>query len=518
MKKLLYVGHHYHEKTSSTKFLKELLSQEFEVTSIGIDFEKGFDDRIFDNDYDYVYILQLDFLAPFFIARGCPTIVSPMYDGSASMPLEHWYISKQARYVNFSLHIHNKVQNAGAESLLVKYFLNPNKFEKVEDFNFVKGFIWQRRPEEGLNWQLFHKLLGHNFDALHIHHAPDIPENDVEQPFPLNNEVSYPVTQSTWFESKADFTAVLENSNIYLAPRPSEGIGMGFLEAMARGMVIIANDAPTHSEYLRNWINGVMINKEHVSPLNVDKSILQSLSDNARSSAEIGYKNWLLSQRNIIDFVKSTPSVKVNERLNLGFFVEQLIKSYQQGYMPYYNFLRSENSRLPMTILAELDSSYNYIKGTATPSNYQASISQKEVRKEIKLNESIYFGRADARQFMKEGWLKDEDTLTWIGDQEGVLEFKLTIPKKIKSIAVYFSMRSLGKFVDQESIEIRLNEHLLKVISPSHKFELHKISDIPTSHLLTETPNRLYFRCVSKFKPFLKKKSKLIALRELTFK
>ena len=38
----------------------------------------------------------------------------------------------------------------------------------------------------------------------------------------------------------------------------AEGIGHAFLEAMAEGMVVVANDAPTHSEYISHGLNGLL--------------------------------------------------------------------------------------------------------------------------------------------------------------------------------------------------------------------------------------------------------------------
>jgi hypothetical protein len=52
-------------------------------------------------------------------------------------------------------------------------------------------------------------------------------------------------------------------ANVFFAPRAREGIGMAFLEAMARGQCVVANHAPTHSEYITHNVSGVLFDLQN---------------------------------------------------------------------------------------------------------------------------------------------------------------------------------------------------------------------------------------------------------------
>ena len=67
----------------------------------------------------------MDFLAPVFLAMGKPTIVIPMYDGSAGMPDIHWIFASGARFVNFSLRLNERIRMLGGDTMLVRYFPAP---------------------------------------------------------------------------------------------------------------------------------------------------------------------------------------------------------------------------------------------------------------------------------------------------------------------------------------------------------------------------------------------------------
>ena len=61
--------------------------------------------------------------------------------------------------------------------------------------------------------------------------------------------------------SREDFWKLLEPANIVIAPRLHEGAGMVFLEQMARGCAVFANDAPTMNEYIESAVNGVLFRR-----------------------------------------------------------------------------------------------------------------------------------------------------------------------------------------------------------------------------------------------------------------
>jgi glycosyltransferase involved in cell wall biosynthesis len=59
--------------------------------------------------------------------------------------------------------------------------------------------------------------------------------------------------------SQEEYLAYLSQANIYIAPRPKEGIGLSFLEALASGCTVIAINFPTMNEYIQHHVNGILL-------------------------------------------------------------------------------------------------------------------------------------------------------------------------------------------------------------------------------------------------------------------
>jgi hypothetical protein len=245
-------------------------------------------------------------MAASFMARGFPTVVIPMYDGSSNHTNEHWYLLRETRIVNFSFSLHLKCESLGNESFYGRYFSDPSQYQQVSFAEGLRGFFWQRRPDH-INWRdLTNHVVKSQLTHLHIHDAPDLPELKGIIPHQsLQERQSIAVT--TWFENKSDLNKVLDNSNVFFAPRITEGIGQSFIEAMNRGMFIIANHLPTHCEYLANWINGVLLDWNQPCYVDMnDLSRIENIGKRARETAFAGHQKWLKTSKSMQDFVLST--------------------------------------------------------------------------------------------------------------------------------------------------------------------------------------------------------------------
>src|ERR1700741_543454 len=112
MTSILFVDHDFHTKTGSSKFFVELLGRRFSLYEYTLWTGRKLDYDIISaaDEVDIVVIWQLEFLAPLFLAMGKPTVVVPMYDTSRDLPDLHWIASKRARFLNFSLSLHNKIE------------------------------------------------------------------------------------------------------------------------------------------------------------------------------------------------------------------------------------------------------------------------------------------------------------------------------------------------------------------------------------------------------------------------
>lgn len=133
------------------------------------------------------------------------------------------------------------------------------------------------------------------------------------------------------FPSQEEYFAILGKTNIYIAPRWFEGIGLTVTEAMASGCVVLANNAPTMNEYIVHERNGfflpynvplrylIRLKSKLESRLKLDRPApsplirfewkrlldydLPKIGANARADSEQGRKIYIEKMGPLIDFI-----------------------------------------------------------------------------------------------------------------------------------------------------------------------------------------------------------------------
>lgn len=292
-----YVGHGYHERTKSTQFLCEFLrrhSRKFDlfadyslVGGPSIELEP-----IANAGYDLIVVFQMELVAAWFAKRVPDRLVFiPMYDGARYLEQQFWATFQNSRVLNFSYTLHELLQRLGVPSLRVQYFPDPSIFTRVE-FSELHGFFWQRQRD--IPWALIKRLAaGTKFASFTLHLAPD--PGCGEPYIPDSEEMrAFNVTLSRWYEDRAKFDELMAHCNVYFAPRLYEGIGMSFLEAMARGQCVVASDTPTMSEYLTHGISGLLYDKN--DPRALDLSDAAAIGAAGRHKVERGFAQWRKDQ------------------------------------------------------------------------------------------------------------------------------------------------------------------------------------------------------------------------------
>ena len=252
MPSLLYIGHSYHNKTQSTGFLLDLLNLKYKVTL----FDLGFDPCTTpDSEATYAEVngRHFDVVACFQhlptrkILNKCITfnhgVFFPMYDGAPSRSSSVWQDYSDFQIISFSRTLHNELLQLGLSSHYIQYFPKPVAIGAWGDEKAV--FFWNRVSSINLN-TVETLLKQFPLDHLHIHRAPD-PGHETSR---AGDRFASMTTYSDWCPTRADMQRTIMESALYIAPRPYEGIGMSFLEAMAMGRCVIANNQPTMNEYI----------------------------------------------------------------------------------------------------------------------------------------------------------------------------------------------------------------------------------------------------------------------------
>lgn len=325
--KIAFIGHTYHKKTSSHKFIIELLYK----YSSNIDYY--YDDawnggasidykQIAKDHYDQVVVWQITEAAENLanLLDNNKLSFFPMYDACHMLGNGYWTKLGHIKIISFSSTLYTKLKRLGCNVFYMQYYPNPNDYLPINYNHKLSVFYWQRRKVPTISSVL--NVLG-SVDHVHWHRAFDPGFVSNKELVVSDDSNVNKITISDWFENKSELEKLLSAMNIYIAPRDYEGIGMSFLEAMARGQCVISLDNPTMSEYISHNCDGVLIQNYESTKLDLSPSVVNQIGKNARNKIFTGYKIW---------------EKEYTERL------PNIIFNTENNYLDRYDFLYSNSS------------------------------------------------------------------------------------------------------------------------------------------------------------------------------
>ena len=314
MPSLLFIDHSYHEKTSSSIFIQQLLGTQYDVTVFSFDPYKDDIDiyrELKQKTFDVVILWQV--LPPRQILNANLQfqngVFFPMFDGAPRRTDPIWQEYSEFRIINFSRTLHEELLALGLDSRYIQYF--PEPVAETDEGDLHSAFLWQRLNAINVNTvsQLFEKTT---LDHIHIHNAPD-PTQQFVAPEPYLREK---ITFSEWFPTKMDMYRAMDAAAFYIAPRVYEGIGMSFLEAMARGRCVVAADHPTMNEYIEHGKTGFLFQPDAITSLEYTEEQIREIQRASRDYILNGYEHWRVEKTKIIDWIQEE---KKTAKLNLLF-------------------------------------------------------------------------------------------------------------------------------------------------------------------------------------------------------
>jgi Glycosyl transferases group 1 len=246
-------------------------------------------------------------------APGARIVWIPMWDHARIYSQEWWdRLSPRLRVVALSQPVADRARSAGLTTLELRYYLDPTGLPPAQWDRGRVACYWNRTG------MLSREALGRLCQALSLGRLlfrdqldPRVhPRMAYSLPAMLGHTEVIPIRPS----SKEGYLEITREANIFVAPRTSEGVGLTFLEAMARGCCVIGYDAPTMNEYIRDGENGLLF-KSRFSRLqpsavvrlmrrsphavNVDQPWKRfagadhaALGERARADHLVGYERW----------------------------------------------------------------------------------------------------------------------------------------------------------------------------------------------------------------------------------
>lgn len=296
--RIAFIGHTYHQKTKSSYFFIEEISEWGDV-----DFywdSKWQDGRSLDlaailaSGYDLIVLWQVEYLAPLLASSGHPNVVFvPMYDACKDLPDSYWRGLGRVRIFAFCRALYERAAKCGLVCEYHQYFPAVGDIDERPldgESSPLRGYFWQRKQSP--NWSDVRALIGgQKFADFTLHGAID-PAGAEFLVMPSADEVvQFNIRVTTWADDPRDNLRIIGASDVYFAPRLFEGIGMSFLEAMGLGVAVVAPDTPTMNEYIVHGVNGFLYDPRN--PIPVDFSRARECGRRARTYVLAGRERWM---------------------------------------------------------------------------------------------------------------------------------------------------------------------------------------------------------------------------------
>ena len=287
----------------SSFFFIEIFFDFFDVDIIWSVDWKGCNDKYHDSldNYDVIIFWQT---FPSIInndkAMKGRVFIVPMLDGVLSFSDSDWKKYSSYNFISFTQALHKKLINFGLISLSVTAAPKAPKIDFLISKKTNKKpivFFWQR--VNSINWNsVKRKIYADSISKVFLMLDVD-PDN--EQYLPSKEDIkNFNIEFVSWFESKQSLQALLKKCDIYIAPRPVEGIGFSFLDAMACGCVIVANNYPSMNEYIDETI-GYLVDFDTDEKLNFEN--LQTKKEKSIAKNHEYIQLWNIDKDKIIKYI-----------------------------------------------------------------------------------------------------------------------------------------------------------------------------------------------------------------------
>jgi len=229
---------------------------------------------------------QLEYLAAW-ASHFCPVLVFPMHDLTRLTPDAYLTSLRHVEWISFSRSLHQRLAGLGLSSRHVQYAPDPAGFPEVSWNQGPRPYFWERMPAE-LDGQAVRQILQSlGVEDLEVRRLGDALFSSADQ-------TEREGAERAW-QGRDQYLRSLAGFNVYVAPRRHEGIGMAFLEAMAMGMCVVAENQPTANEYILSGKNGVLYggDRERIyPPRRVKPEELARMGGEARETIRAIHAKW----------------------------------------------------------------------------------------------------------------------------------------------------------------------------------------------------------------------------------
>ena len=190
---------------------------------------------------------------------GARVVWVPMWDGHTLRPQRWWnrWAQYDIKFVAYSRQVARRARRAGIRVFEIQYFDDPAELPAVPWDGERNAFYWNRA---GLLGRCQLVSMCRDLELDHLFYRPDL---DYYLPrstrFSLPERIGKTRVHTVGFLPHDQYLHMLASTQLYVAPRWFEGIGVTVTEALASGCVVLANDAPTMNEYIVHGETGLFL-------------------------------------------------------------------------------------------------------------------------------------------------------------------------------------------------------------------------------------------------------------------
>ena len=330
--KLAFVDYWHHKYTRSGDFLRNILSEEFEITNFWWKPKEKFPIQelsSFKNIFFFHVMFPYQAMRTFLNKK---ILWAPMYDALIfKNKFEKKIFWRQIsllgiKVLEFSKKISESIDGENIELLKLKYYIKSEQIYNYRKDNKIRVFFWDRGQIKIDDWI---KLFDLNQIDKIIYYPMVDPSRKI-----VNKIENYPKEKieiiNKKFLPKNEYLELMKNCNVFIAPRRKEGIGMSIVEAISKGMYIVGYNEATMNEYITNDKIGYLFGK---NSKNLNLNNILNFYDFRLNEAQLNYKNWISKKDEIIPFFKKN-KIENKKRLfdnlliydDLKFFLKKILK------------------------------------------------------------------------------------------------------------------------------------------------------------------------------------------------
>ena len=282
-----FLTHPHHRHTQTFEWLKEAIGSPVRTLYGDPETLRAYLPSLQTNPPKLLILFQLEHLAAW-ASCFCPVLVFPMNDLTRMTPDAYLATLRNVEWISFSRALHQRLAGLGLSSRYVQYAPDPAGFPEVSWKQGPRGYFWERSPED-----LDVRAAGEILRSLDVE---NLKVRQTKDPLLTSSEQGQDKSRLEDWQAREEYLRSLAGFNVYVAPRRHEGIGMAFLEAMAMGMCVVAENQPTANEYILSGENGILYggDREKIYMLRqVELAELAQMGKEARETIRRIHGEWL---------------------------------------------------------------------------------------------------------------------------------------------------------------------------------------------------------------------------------